>query len=198
MKLKADIIPLHRVAGIPAEMSDEALVAACTVGDAAALGALYDRHVEPMRRFLGRLCGSRNPDLDDLVQTTFETVVRAAARFDHRSSVRTWLLGIANNTARHYLRGERRRTRLGEAVGAAPQYEVNATADLVERERVRRLEAAILELPAKLREAFVLVYLEGLSGGAVARLVDVREGVIWKRLHQARTELRQAVEGALQ
>ena len=36
------MVPLRRVEGLPNEMSDEALLAACALGDSAALGALYD------------------------------------------------------------------------------------------------------------------------------------------------------------
>jgi len=41
----------------------------------------------------------------------------------------------------------------------------------------------------------VLVYLEGIAGGEVARLLGVREGTIWKRLFQARARLRESLGG---
>ena len=193
------LVPLHRVQGTPMEMSDEALVAACATGETAALGALYDRHADGGRRFLARLSGTDDRDLDDLVQATFEIVVRAARGFDGRSSVRTWLLGIANNTARHHVRTELRRKRLAttataEASVAPPG--ADPSGDAIDREQVARLRGAVLALAPKLREAFVLVYLEGLSGAEAARALDVREGTVWKRLHEARAVLRALLEGA--
>jgi RNA polymerase sigma-70 factor (ECF subfamily) len=184
------VVPLHRVDGSPAEMSDEALVAACGTGERSALGALYDRHATTIRRFLARLSGTEERDLDDLVQATFEVVVRAAPRFDGRSSVRTWLIGIANNTARHHVRTEVRRRRLREAASAQPQ--ITATGEHGERER---LHEAICELPPKLREALVLVYLEGFTGPEAAAAIGVREGTVWKRLHEAREGLRGIMQG---
>ncbi len=190
------IVPLHRVAGTVAELSDQALVAACATGESAALGALYDRHAVGVRRFLSRLSGTDDRDLDDLVQATFEMVVRAARTFDGRSAVRTWLLGIANNTARHNVRTEVRRRRLAEAATVYPRVEAgDATTELLDRERAARLREAIAALPLKHREVFVLVYLEGLSGSEVATLVGAREGTIWKRLHEARAQLRKVLEG---
>jgi len=188
------VLPLVRVEGTPEEMSDEALVAACGIGESAALGALYDRHATMLRRFLARLSGTDDRDLDDLVQATFEAVARAARSFDGRSSVRTWLFGIANNTARHHVRTEVRRRRLVDAATLeASAHEAVDTA-IVARERARQLQAAISALPPKLREAFVLVYLEGLPCGEVAGLLGAREGAIWKRLHEARAKLRVALE----
>ena len=177
-------------------MSDEALVAACATGESAALGALYDRHADGVRRFLARLSGTDDRDLDDLVQATFEKVVQAARNFDRRSAVRTWLIGIANNTARHHVRTEVRRRRLVEAATDLPRVESgDAAGEVLDHERAARLRDAIASLPPKLREAFVLVYLEGLPGAEVAQIVGAREGTIWKRLHEARAQLRELLEG---
>ena len=197
--MKHGVVPLHRVQGTPAEMSDEALVAACATGETVALGALYDRHADGVRRFLARLSGTDDRDLDDLVQATFEMVVRAARGFDGRSAVRTWLLGIANNAARHHVRTELRRKRLAmtataEATLAPPAGDPSG--EVIDREQVARVRDGVLALPPKLREAFVLVYLEGLSGTEAARVLDVREGALWKRLHEARARLRTLLEGA--
>jgi RNA polymerase sigma-70 factor (ECF subfamily) len=178
-------------------MSDEALVAACATGEKAALGALYDRHATGVRRFLSRLSGTDERDLDDLVQTTFEAVPRASRGYDARSTVRTWLIGIANNTARHHVRTEIRRRRLVEAARTQPvARSADPAGELLERERAARLRDAIDALSPKLREAFVMIYLEGLSGIEAARLLDVREGAIWKRLHEARAFIRERLEGS--
>ncbi len=192
------IVPFRRVEGTPAEMSDEALVAVCAMGEGAALGALFDRYHGAVRGFLARLSGTDDRDLDDLVQVTFETVPRAARRFDRRSSVKVWLLGVASNVARHHVRSEVRRKRAAQAAAQEKGDEVlDGAAQVLSRERAARLRDAIADLPPRLREVFVLVYLEGLPGRDVARLLRAREGTIWKRLHQARALLRDSLEGVL-
>lgn len=192
------VVPLRRIEGTPDEMSDEALVAVCAMGEGAALGALFDRYHGVVRGFLARLSGTDDRDLDDLVQTTFETVPRAARRFDRRSSVRVWLLGVASNVARHHVRSEVRRKRAAQAVADERGREtLDGAAQVLGRERAARLRDAIADLPPRLREVFVLVYLEGVPGREVARLLGAREGTIWKRLHQARTLLREALEGVM-
>ena len=189
------IVPLRRVEGAPSEMSDEALVAVCAMGEGAALGALFDRHADAVRRFLARSTATDDRDLDDLVQTTFEAVPRAARRFDGRSQVRTWLFGVAANVARHHVRSEVRRRRVSEAVAAEPPAPLDGANQVLSRERSDRLAAAIAELPPRLRDVFVLVYLEGVPGREVATLLGSREGTIWKRLHLARARLREALRG---
>ncbi|HSY39094.1 MAG TPA: hypothetical protein VLA79_06180, partial [Polyangia bacterium] len=63
---RGNLVPLRRLDGLPAEMSDEALLAACALGDRAALGALYDRLSPHVWRFLSRLAGSQLEELEDL------------------------------------------------------------------------------------------------------------------------------------
>jgi RNA polymerase sigma-70 factor (ECF subfamily) len=192
------LLPFRRVEGTVTELSDEALVAAAAATETAALGALFDRHHDAVRRFLGRLSGTDDRDLDDLVQMTFEAVPRAARRFDGRSPVRTWLFGVANNVARHHVRTEIRRKRLTQALAAAEHLDRrDASAEVLERERAARLKDAIAALSPKLREAFVLVYLENIAGTDAARVLGIREGALWKRLHEARARLRSALQGVL-
>src|SRR5262245_54267609 len=87
-EMAARLLAFRRAEGVVTEMSDEALLAACAVGDTAALGVLYDRHQASVRRFLARLRGARAAELDDLVQATFIEVWRSSPRFRRRSAVK--------------------------------------------------------------------------------------------------------------
>ena len=191
------LIALRRVTGAPREMSDDALIAACAVGDAAALGALFDRHHVAVYRFLSRLATTDRDAVDDLVQTTFLQAWRAARTFRGQGGVRSWLFGIACNVARRYVRGEVRRRNAHATLAERPGGRAPSTpADLVaRRELVDRLAAALGSLPHELREAFVLCELEGLPGVEAARAIGVRQGTMWRRLHDARKALRAALEG---
>lgn len=192
------LIPFRRVAGRDTEISDEALVAACAVADLAALGAIFDRFHQGVYRFLSRLVGPGRAEVDDLVQATFLEVLRAAPSFRNRSSVRTWIFGIAANLARHHVRGEVRRGAMLQAVareartaiGDAPPDERASRRQLIDR-----LGRALELLSHDQRTAFVLCHLEGISGAEVARTLGVREGTLWRWLHEARTRLRAELGG---
>lgn len=192
--MKGKLLALRRVAGDPVEMSDIALLAACGVGDGAALGALFDRHRSAVQRFLARLADQR--DTDDLVQETFLQVNRSAVRFRGGSSVKTWILGIAVNVSRHHRRAEARRNSattsfVGQSQGA-PMTPDEATR---KREFAVHLQHALAELPRDLREAFVMCDLEEVPGAEAAAVLGVREGTLWWRLSEARKTLRAALEG---
>jgi len=185
------LIPLRRIDGAVQEMSDDALLAACTTSERVALGALFDRYYSNVRSFLARMSGTDDRDLDDLVQLTFENVYRSAKRFDGRSSVKTWILGVAKNVARHHVRSEIRRKRTVEAAVATTRLlSVDTLSQDSRKRKIAELHNVLGELKPKLREAFVLVYVEGLSGVEAAQVCGVREGTLWKRLHQARKEIR--------
>lgn len=187
------LIPLRRLAGAPDEMSDEALLAACAVGERAALGALFDRHHLAVFRFLGRLIAAERHALDDLVQNTFLEVWRSAGQFAGRGAARSWVLGVAANVARHHCRGEaRRRAALQQLPGVSGPGR-RPDDEAAHRQLVERLDAALTALPHDLAVAFVMCDLEGVPGVDAARALGVREGTMWRRLHDARKRLRAAV-----
>ncbi len=195
------LLPLRRVQGVIAEMSDEALLAACALDDTAALGALFDRFQRPVFQFFLRYFGPRHADVDDLVQSTFIQVRRNAGTYKARSTVRAWVLGIAANLARHHLRGESRRRNM--LLGMATEQGVFARPlprpddDAERRQLLDRMHQAITELPPDLRAALVLCDMEDLPGAEAARVLDLREGTLWRKLHEARLLLRDVMERSL-
>lgn len=193
--MSGQIIPLRRVEGVVEEMSDEAILAACAAGDPAALGALFDRHHAAVYRFVTRLTAVHPDDVDDLVQATFLTVMKSARKFGGRSAVRTWIFGIAVNTVRREARSRGRRRRLALAVSAEPERPSASVHDVAaRRQTLRRLETALSELPEKLRVCFVMCQLEGVPGPEAARVLGLRSGTLYRRIHEARKRLRAALE----
>ena len=192
--MTAKLLQFKRPADEPV-MSDEALVAACATGDSAALGALFDRFADAVYRFAARLPTTDDLARDDLVQATFLEVSRTAHAFRGGSSVKTWILGIAANVARHTLRSEQRR-RVHQAGFLEKQTKVPVLLDdQVERRRLMtRIAEALEALPRDQQLAFILCDLEQLPGAEVARILDIPEGTLWRRLHTARKSMRAAVE----
>ncbi len=178
-------------------MSDEALLAACGTGDAAALGALFDRFHDAVFRFAGRLTTTDDLARDDLVQATFLEIRRTAPSFRGGSTVRTWIFGVAANVARHALRSERRsrarQARYLEAVATAP---MQIDEQVEQRRLMARVEEALATLPSDQQIAFILCDLEQLPCGEVARVLAIPEGTLWRRLHTARKAMRATIERA--
>lgn len=176
--------------------SDEALVVAIRGGDLSGLGLLFDRYGDDVRRVLSRF-GAASSDLDDLVQQTFLEVMRASHRFREGANVRSWLFGLAAILARRNRRSVRRAIERLEAWAREPSREPDeATPDeeLQLEAEAALARRALLALPAKKREAFVLVALEGMTCADAAEALGVPIATVWTRLHYARAELRRALD----
>jgi RNA polymerase sigma-70 factor (ECF subfamily) len=187
--------PLFRAgAGGAAPADDEALLAACAGGDRDALGALFDRHDESVRRFLVRACQIPSDDLDDLVHATFLEVYRSASAFRGLGSPRTWIFGIAVNVSRHHARSEARRRRLLTTLARVRGGVASRPQEALEhRQALARIEEALAALPYPRRAAFVLCEIEGLTAAEAASVLRVRGGTIGRWLHDARKSLRAAI-----
>src|SRR5580698_1990513 len=95
--------------------TDEALMMAFQRGSREAFAELFARHRQAIYGFFRRRLDSRER-AEDLTQETFLAVIRAAARYQPRALVRTWLYGIAMNL----LSAERRRRSKSEIPAVDP------------------------------------------------------------------------------
>jgi RNA polymerase sigma-70 factor (ECF subfamily) len=190
------LVPFRRTKPAPApSLSDGDLVASCAIGDGGALAELFKRHGDRVYRVLGRLPGVDKRDVDDLVQATFLEVHRSAPKFASRAAVGTWILGIAVNVMRHHVRGEVRRRALAAAADVAEtRIPSRPDENASRRQLMRRLESALGALPTDMQLAFSMCELEGIKGVEVARILGMSEGTLWRKLHEARLRLREALE----
>lgn len=176
-------------------LSDEDLVAAIRSGNLTGLGTLFDRHGNAVRRLVARL-GAHARDVDDLVQETFLDCIVAAAKFERGSAVRPWLLGVAMMVMRRHRRSLGRMfRRLEQWASQHVERPVPTPADELEwSESARRGQRALSLLPAKKRDAFVLVVVEELSGDEAAAVLGVPIATLWTRVHYARREMLRLLE----
>lgn len=175
--------------------SDEGVAAACATGDPKAIAELFDRYEVPVTRFLSRLLGGT--EVEDLVQSTFLEVVGQRARYDGRSSVKTWLFAIATNMVRRHRRTSARRWRLVWTLSnVEPRMDEELSTQIDARRDIERVRAAFMSLSEKVRVAFVLCELEGFSAKEAGQVLGTNEVTIWKRVSDARKALvRASMEG---
>lgn len=170
------------------------MLAAIARGDQARFVAFYREHAPLVARVGGRL-GLNAADVEDLVQTTFVEVLDAAARFEGRSSLRSWVIGIALNQARNVIRSRVRARNHAPGLRAAePSSADSAESLLSHAEQMDRMRHAIQGLPDIQREALALCELQELPAREVAALLGVPAGTVWRRLHDARASLRRRLD----
>jgi RNA polymerase sigma-70 factor (ECF subfamily) len=171
---------------------DERLLAAVAGGDSQALTELYERYAGPLFGFLVRLAGDRTV-AEEILQDTLLAVWRSAASYGGRSSVRTWLFGVARRQAHNRLRTWRSGSRpptadLDEAgdppePGPGPEEQVLAAADAA------MVTAALDRLAAHHREVLVLAFVADLPQAEIAAVLGVPVGTVKSRLHHAKAAL---------
>ncbi|MEV6299651.1 sigma-70 family RNA polymerase sigma factor [Actinoplanes sp. NPDC051861] len=175
-----------------ADPTDEttALALAAREGDPLAQAAFVRATQAEVWRFTAALIDPGAAD--DLTQETYLRAFRALGSFAGRSSVRTWLLGIARRTCADHLRSVVRRRRLDARLAA------QAVTDLPAPDPAHRLSSADLlsRLSDERRTAFVLTQVIGLSYAEAAEVEAVPVGTIRSRVARARDELITAVARA--
>ncbi len=151
-----------------------------------AFRALYRRHTPRLYPLALRILGGSQRDAEEAIQ---ETWIRAAERlgsFAWRSSLATWLTGIAINVCRDRLRYERSRPR------PAPEEDVEPIegAEPATHDRLD-LERAISSLPGRYRQVLVLHDIEGYTHQEIGRFLGIETGTSKSQLHHARQAMRQ-------
>lgn len=154
--------------------------------DEAAFRTLYRRHTPALYRLALRLGGGDGPWAEELVQRTWIRAVEGLGSFGWRSSLPSWLGGIAINCARELWRDARTRgeTDLVDEIGAPRSPAAEERVDL---------ERAIERLPAGYREVFVLHDVEGYTHEEIGGLLGIEPGTSKSQLSRARLRLRAAL-----
>ena len=145
-------------------------------------------------------CGRDRDDAEEVLQTVYLSVLDGRARYDARSSFRTWLFGVIRRTAaserrKAWLRGvllEREAGRGRRDAGSFAKDAFVAPDAEVERESSRDgLRRALTRLARRQREVLQLVFYHDLTVEEAASVMRVSVGSA--RTHYARGKARLAV-----
>ncbi|HKT46014.1 MAG TPA: sigma-70 family RNA polymerase sigma factor [Candidatus Acidoferrales bacterium] len=180
-------------------LPDGALLRQAAKGDEECFTTLYRRHQAVLYRFALRMTGSAWA-AEEIVQEVFLTLVRDPGKYDEdRGPLSAFLFGIARNRILKHIEKTPREVLLDEPDeegGLSPALQDHRTpaAWAEHRERMERVRAAVLELPAEFREAVALCELEELSYEEAAERLGCPIGTIRSRLHRGRALLMAKLE----
>ena len=153
--------------------------------------AFYEGHFDFVWRSLRRL-GVPASGLDDAAQEVFLVAFRRAADFEGRSTLKTWLFGIALNVARRAARGAARREE--SLSDADPPAGSNQEESASRAEAVRTLYAILDRLEPEKRAVFVLSELEEMTAPEIAEIAGVPLNTVYSRLRAARADFDAALK----
>ena len=155
-------------------------------GDADAFGALYERHLDAIFRYVYYRVGDTR-EAEDLTEQVFLRAWEAIPRYRQRSTPFTsWLYRIAHNAVVDFHR-DRKWTvpvpshELFEIRGERP----SSVQQVIAAEEAARLASAIGQLPEEQQQVVVLRFVEGLGHAEVARVLGKSPGACRVIQHRA-------------
>ena len=172
------------------------LVRRLRAGDPAAFDAVYRTLHVRLLTFLVRLSRSREV-AEDLLEETWLRLVAHAPRLRPDTSLVPWLFTVARNLHVSYCRARLiEDLHAGSLIGLWPFGPGRASPfeQTAANELERRLEVAIAALPELLREAVLLVAVEGLQPIEAAEICGVTPEAMRQRVSRGRAALAQALD----
>ncbi|MGD8417666.1 MAG: sigma-70 family RNA polymerase sigma factor [Pseudomonadales bacterium] len=169
---------------------DQALIARIAAGDKAAFELLFEDYGERVFRYACRLI-SDAPKAEEVTNDVMLEVWKTAARFEGRSKVSTWILGITRHLALNAVR--RKSLDTVEVDDAPPIADENEATAAVQHDR-NVLKAALATALGKLstdhRDVIELTFFHGLSYQEIAEVVGCPENTVKTRMFHARKQLK--------
>ena len=135
---------------------------------------------------------------EDMFQETFLKVYEKMSTFQEKSSIKTWIMSVAMNTCRDYLKSAYHGRVVPMFEFAQEQLSTGEEFEgIEEREQAATVHQAVMELPDKFKDVVVCVYFREMSVEQTARELAISEGTVKSRLARAREKLKPVLERRL-
>ena len=174
---------------------DQALVERAQQGDHKAFELLVSKYQRRLTRLLARFVKDEH-EVNDVTQEALIKAYSALPNFRGESAFYTWLYRIGINTAKNFLATNGKKMVIsadvaneeGEMFDLSDQLADDHTpeAEMMNREILQTVEAAVARLPEDLRRAITLREMEGLSYEEIAQIMDCPIGTVRSRIFRAR------------
>lgn len=151
---------------------------------------LYFRDV-----YLFILAMSKNAELaEELTQETFFKALKGIDRFEHASSVKTWLCQIGKNTYLSYLKKQKHLAGGDDAAAALPEDAVSPEAIFLRKDEALSIYKVLHYLEEPYKEVFTLRTLGDLSFREIGEIFERKEG--WARVayHRAKMKIQKLIK----
>ena len=174
-------------------LSDEDLLLRYAQGDGAAAGWLNERLTPRVFAHAQRMLDDR-AEAEDVTQEAMLRLFRQAPDWQPGGArITTWLFRVTANLCIDRLR--KRRTVALEAVPEPEDGAVSAAERLQERSRADALQAALMALPERQRQAVVLRHLEEFANPEIAEVMDIGVEAVESLIARGKRALTAALAG---
>ena len=171
---------------------DAALARRASAGEAEAFGALYDRYVDQVYRYV--FYRVRNEaEAEDVTSDVFMRALRATPKYEPRQAFLAWLYRIARNAVIDRGRRQQARPQVSfEDALAHPMGDrtIDPNEGLLAGSDASVVRAAMRKLTPLQQEVIVLRYVEGYDTKTISKITGKRDGTIRGIEFRALKELR--------
>lgn len=173
--------------------TDETLLDRYARGDAAAARALTARLTPRVFGHAYRLLGDR-AEAEDVTQDALLRLWKISPEWRHgEAKVSTWLYRVTANLCTDRMR-KKRPTAVDEVPEVADETP-GAVEDIQQRARMDALQAALLDLPERQRQAVVLRHIEGLGTPEIASIMDIGHRAVESLVARGKRALADSLAG---
>ena len=137
-------------------------------------------------------CGRDREQAEDVLQASYLKILDGRARFDERSSVKTWIFGVIRRTSSEERRRALLRLRFRERQAAALplSLEQPALEAIDDARRSTELLTALASLAARQREVLQLVFYHDMTIEDAANVMRVSVGTARTHYERGKARLR--------
>ncbi len=132
---------------------------------------------------------------EDLVQEVFIIVFQKIDTLQKEASVKAWILSIASNKAKDYLRSWHYKKILFTNSISTKVNSESPEHHLLKQQQKTVLSEAVFSLPIKYREVIILFYYQELKTEEISEVLGINSSTIRTRLSRARELLNQKLGG---
>ena len=177
----------------PASDSDIELVARVAAGDKAAFETLFSTYGERVFRYAYRMISDVSR-AEEVTNDVMMEIWKNAGKFEGRSKVSTWILGITRHLALNAVRGKKLDTMDIDDAPEIADDSQSAQAGALARDTdalKQDLRAALGQLSDDHRDVVELTFFQGCSYQQIAEIVGCPENTVKTRMFHARKQLKE-------
>jgi RNA polymerase sigma-70 factor (ECF subfamily) len=142
-------------------------------------------------------CDHRQEEAEEVLQTAYLKALEGRARFDGRSTVRTWIFAVIRRTAWEQRRRRRLRERVltgwlkHEPAGIVAPDPTDPEETFGQSEAAALLRGAVARLSTRQREVLHLVFYQDLTVEEASKVMRVSLGTARTHFERGKAQLRQ-------
>jgi RNA polymerase sigma-70 factor (ECF subfamily) len=174
---------MERFVSMSENKTERDLLAECKNGSREAFASLYQAHQSRVFSVALNFFGGDEGLAKDITQQVFLKILARVGEFREQSEFTTWLYRMTVNAC---IDEQRKRSRFFSIENFFEALTVKKTQDerIREREIADAVQKAVAALKPKFRVPMLLKYVENLSYGEIAEVLDCSAGTVASRLNR--------------